>query len=184
MRRVQSGYGGFSAPCGSRIKGSQGSRLDDLSAFVRHLGSLANCPPHHGGEVRHSNDVIPGDLDYQYDRRVDPDFLNLFDSRGAFRTLTEYACKARYPVDLQFRRNPKTAAQHASLYVGLTTVLNVHWKPGAVKLAAHPTFHPSGFQAAWMSWTALGEAAARAGAVDDYLDAVIPQASAGRSLSN
>jgi hypothetical protein len=92
--------------------------------------------------------VIPGDLDYRYDRRVDPDFLDLFDARDAFRTLTEYACKARYPVDLQFRQNPKTAAQNASLYVGLTTVLDVHWKPGAVKLAAHPTFHPSGFQAA------------------------------------
>ena len=44
-----------------------------------------------------------------------------------------------------------------------------------------PTFHPSGFQAAWMSWTAIGEAAARAGAVDGYLDAVIPKAAAGRA---
>ena len=125
--------------------------------------------------------VIPGDLDCRYDRRVDPGFLDLFDARGAFRTLTEYARKARYPVDLQFRRNPKTAAQHASLYVGLTTVLDVHWKPGTVKLAAHPSFHPSGFQAAWMSWTAIGEAAARADAVDGYLDAVIPKAAAGRA---
>ena len=50
--------------------------------------------------------VIPGDLDYRYDRRVNADFLELFDARGAFRTLTEYACKARYLIDLQFRRNP------------------------------------------------------------------------------
>ena len=56
-----------------------------------------------------------------------------------------------------------------------------YWKPGAVKLAAHPTFHPSGFQAAWMSWTAIGEAAARAGTVDGYLDAVILKAAAGRA---
>jgi hypothetical protein len=27
--------------------------------------------------------VIPGDLDYRYDRRVDPDFLDLFDARPA-----------------------------------------------------------------------------------------------------
>jgi hypothetical protein len=107
-------------------------------------------------------------------------FFELFDTHGFFWTLTEYARKARYPVDLQFRRNPKTAAQHASLYVGLTTVLDVHWKPGAVRLAAHPTFHPSGFQAAWMSWTAIGDAGARADAVDAYLDAVIPKAAAGR----
>lgn len=74
----------------------------------------------------HSSDVIPGDLDYRYDRRVDEEFLKLFDSRGVFRTLTEYAQKARYPVDLQFRLDPKTRAQHASLYVGLTTVLDIH----------------------------------------------------------
>jgi hypothetical protein len=123
--------------------------------------------------------VIPGDLDYRYDRRVDPGFLELFDTGGVFRTLTEYARKARYPVDLQFRRNPKNAAQHASLYVGLTTVLDVHWKPGAVRLAAHPTFRPAGFQAAWMSWTAIGGAGARADAIDAYLDAVIPKAAAG-----
>jgi hypothetical protein len=54
-------------------------------------------------------------------------------------------------------------------------VLDVHWKPGVVKLAAHTVFHPSGFQAAWMSWAAIDEAAARADAVDGYLDAVIPK---------
>ena len=77
-------------------------------------------------KVGHSDGVMPGDLDYRYDRRVEEDFLALFDSNGPFRTLTEYARKARYPVDLQFRLNPKTRAQHASLYVGLTTVLDVH----------------------------------------------------------
>jgi hypothetical protein len=92
--------------------------------------------------------MIPGGLDYRHDRRVGPDFPDLFDARGAFRTLTGYARQARYPVGLQFRRNPKTAAQHASLYAGLTTVLDVHRKLGAVKLAAHPVFRPSGFQAA------------------------------------
>jgi hypothetical protein len=48
-------------------------------------------------------------------------------------------------------------------------------------LAAHTVFHPSGFQAAWMSWAAIDEAAARADAVDGYLDAVIPKAAAGRA---
>ena len=46
-------------------------------------------------------------------------------------------------------------------------------------MAAHPTFHRSGFQAAWTSWTAIGGAEARADAVDAYLDAVIPKAAAG-----
>jgi hypothetical protein len=82
---------------------------------------------------------------------------------------------------LQFRMNPKTRDQHASLYVGLTTVLDIHWKPGWVKLAAHPTFHPAGFNLGWMPWAVVDEAQARADAVDSYLDAVIPKAAAGRA---
>ena len=123
--------------------------------------------------------MIPDNLDYRYDRRVDASFLQLFTSRGVFRTLTEYARKARYPVDLQFRSNPKTGAQHASLYVGLTTVLDVHWKPDWVKLAAHPSYHSSGFDPAWMSWVQVSAVRAWSEAVDGYLDAVIPKAAAG-----
>jgi hypothetical protein len=118
--------------------------------------------------------MLPENLDYRYDRRVSPAFLQLFATRGAFRTLTEYARKARYPVDLQFRSNPKSGAQHASLYVGLTTVLDVHWKPSFVKLAAHPSYHKSGFDPAWTSWAPADEACMWSEAVDDYLDTVIP----------
>jgi hypothetical protein len=127
----------------------------------------------------HSGDVMPDDLEYRYDRPVDEDFLKLFDSHGAFRTLREYAQEARYPVDFQFRLNPKTTAQHASLYVGLSTVLDVHLRPGSFKLAANSSYHHAGFRPEWMSWRATSQALARAAAVDDYLDAVIPMASAG-----
>ncbi len=58
-------------------------------------------------------------------------------------------------------------------------MLDVHWRPGSVKLAAQSKFLGKGFNPAWMSWTAVGEAEARADAVDGYLDAVIPVASAG-----
>ena len=60
-------------------------------------------------------------------------------------------------------------------------MLDIHWKPGSVKLAANPAFHRAGFNPAWMSWTAVGEAQARADAVDGYLDAVIPRAASGRA---
>ena len=126
-------------------------------------------------------EMIPDSLDYRYDRRVDPFFLQLFASHGPFRTLTEYALKARYPVDLQFRSNPKTGAQHASLYVGLTTVLDVHWKPDLVRLVAHYSYHSAGFDPAWTSWAPVSAAQARSEAVDDYLDTVIPKAAAGRA---
>lgn len=65
--------------------------------------------------------------------------------------------------------------------MGLTTVLDVHWRPGSVKLAAHPSFHGSGFHRPWMSWTALTEAPGRTADVDNYLDTVIPKAAAGRA---
>ena len=52
--------------------------------------------------------MIPDNLDYRYDRRVDSVFsCNSSPVTALFRTLTEYALKARYPVDLQFRSNPK-----------------------------------------------------------------------------
>src|SRR5436190_14003254 len=114
--------------------------------------------------------MVLGGLEYRYDRRVDRDFLRIFGDQGIFHTLTEYARMARYPVDLQFRRNPKTGTQHVSLYVGLTTVLDVHWRSGSVKLSAHPSFHGFGFHRSWTSWAALAEALKRVAAVESYLD--------------
>src|SRR3954447_24451424 len=86
----------------------------------------------------------------RYDRRVGPDFLACFLKGGVAHSLTEYARRARYPVDLQMRHNPKTGADHASLYVGLTSVLNIMAKPKPVSglaLDAHKTWSegPYGF---------------------------------------
>src|SRR3712207_8728346 len=90
----------------------------------------------------------------RYDRRVGRDFLACFLKDGVAHSLTEYAGKARYPVDLQMRHNPKTGADHASLYVGLTSVLNVmsKFKPFArLALNAHKTWSegPYGFDVSW-----------------------------------
>jgi hypothetical protein len=49
----------------------------------------------------------------------------LFLRGGVAASLVEYARHAPYPVDLQMRHNPKTGADHATLYVGLTSVLDV-----------------------------------------------------------
>lgn len=56
--------------------------------------------------------------DVRYDRRVAPSFLEHFLAGGVAASLVEYAKHARYPVDLQMGHNPKTSADHASLYVG------------------------------------------------------------------
>lgn len=120
----------------------------------------------------------------RYDRRVSPGFLEHFLKGGVARSLTEYAVKARYPVDLQMRHNPKTGADHASLYVGLTSVLNVVASgKSELKLAltAHPTWSegPHGFNVGWRQAAAVSMWAERWLEVEDYLERVIPAASAG-----
>ena len=119
----------------------------------------------------------------RYDRRVSAQFLGHFRKGGMAYSLTEYAAKARFPVDLQMRHNPKTGADHASLYVGLTSVLNVVGKGKPVTklaLTAHPTWSESkkfGFGASWGTAAPAEEWLPRWIDVEDYLEKVIPSAS-------
>ena len=81
------------------------------------------------------------DWTLRYDRCVGVDFLSLFRPGGVAFPLVEYARHAPYAVDLQMRKDPKTGAQHASLYVGLTAVLTVDWRgAGRFALSANPTW--------------------------------------------
>src|SRR3954463_5313877 len=78
------------------------------------------------------------DWDLHYDRRATAGFLAHFLPGGLAESLAEYARYAPYPVDLQMRRNAKTGAEHATLYVGLTSVLQVtHVKGDLLRLHGH-----------------------------------------------
>jgi hypothetical protein len=118
----------------------------------------------------------------RYDRRVSDSFLAHFLKDGVARSLTEYAGKARFPVDLQMRHNPKTGADHASLYVGLTSVLNVVSRSKPVPrlaLTAHPRWSegPYGFDVGWRDPVPIEEWPSRWIEVEEYLEKVIPSAS-------
>lgn len=118
----------------------------------------------------------------RYDRRVSQEFLAHFRQGGVAHSLTEYAAKARYPVDLQMRHNPKTEADHASLYVGLTSVLNVVAKAKPVSslaLTAHKTWSegPYGFDLGWRDAVPADDWTKRWIEVEEYLEKVIPSAS-------
>ena len=119
-----------------------------------------------------------------YDRRVAPTFLSHFDrldpSGGPLSSLVDYAKRARYPVDLQFRRNPKTFRDHATLYVGLTSVLNVRsTKGGLLSLDVHATHREAGaFGAAWTTPMPAERLFEQWADVELYLDRIIPIASA------
>ncbi len=90
-----------------------------------------------------------------YDRRISPEFLALFDGAapdpGVAAPLVTYANEALYPVDLRFRRDVSSGREHATLYVGLTAVLNLRiTKKGLLSLHAHATHQKTGrFDLAW-----------------------------------
>ena len=124
----------------------------------------------------------PAELDYRYDRRVSEEFLELFVPGGVLQNLTEYARKAPYPVDLHFRRDIKSDAQRATLYVGLEKVLDVHWRRGMVGLVGHRTRATDhGFDAAWGTWMPTAAVASFNEAMELYLDTVIPPTAASRA---
>jgi hypothetical protein len=116
------------------------------------------------------------DFDIRYDRRVSDHFLQHFTPDGLLSSLPAYAKGGLFPIDLRFRRDAKSGAEHASLYVGLTSVLDVHRsKSGAFRLKVHPTHQANGkFDAAWAKPLALEELAAVWPAVELYLDRIIP----------
>ena len=117
-----------------------------------------------------------------YDRRVSPRFLALFNpyapQPGVVASLVTYANHALFPVDLRFRRDLKSGREHATLYVGLTAVLNVRsTKMNLLKLDAHPTHVKHGrFDLAWGTPMSTQDLAHVWPDVELYLDRVIPLA--------
>jgi hypothetical protein len=121
----------------------------------------------------------------RYDRRVSDHFLAHFLPGGVAHSLTEYASNARFPVDLQMRHNPKTGAEHASLYVGLTSVLNVESKPRPrprLALTANPRWaNPDhGFDPDWSTPADMAQWTSGWSQVEGYLEEVIPVAALTR----
>lgn len=115
----------------------------------------------------------------RYDRRVDTEFLALFQDGGPLDKLRVIARDAALPLDLQFRKNPKTNAQHASLYVGLTAVLNVIRTKGGVRFTAHPTWAAKAYgfdTVVWPRGVDSTELAEVWPLVELYLERVIPAA--------
>ncbi|ANJ28106.1 hypothetical protein [Agromyces aureus] len=125
--------------------------------------------------------MTPGDggrnLELRYDRRIDENFLDVI-CDGPLRSLQEYAREARYPVDLQFRRDIHSGDQRAQLYVGLQRVLSVYWRSGRVRFEGHTKYgryQRYGFDDAWREWMAADAVAGIVEDLDDYLELVIPK---------
>ena len=117
-----------------------------------------------------------------YDRRVSHKFLALFDrdapGGAVASSLVTYANEALFPVDLRFRKDRASGREHATLYVGLTAVLNIRAsKKGLLSLQAHPTHMKNGrFDPAWSAPMTPDDLAKIWADVELYLDRVIPLA--------
>lgn len=115
-----------------------------------------------------------------YDRRLDQAFLQHFLPHGFAASLRRYATEARYPLDLQTRKDPKTDAQHVTLYAGLTAVVNVVRRPdGKMRLTTDAHWRELsgvGWQPHWGKDHSPDEWERKWSSVEDYLEAVIPVA--------
>jgi hypothetical protein len=117
---------------------------------------------------------------------VSEDFLASFLDGGLAHSPVEYSRFAPYAVDLQMRHSPKTGADHATLYVGLSSVLDVHrsvdgkgagdqfWLKGH-KTAADGRY---GFDKSWTHQMTVSELKRQWRDVEDYLEAILPDAAA------
>jgi hypothetical protein len=116
--------------------------------------------------------------DVRYDRRVSDEFLTHFAPGGVAASLADYAKSGLFPVDLRFRKDVTSGAEHATLYVGLTSVLDVlHSKAGKLRLKVHPTHQKNGkFNPAWATRMTRDELAQVWPDVELYLDRIIPMA--------
>lgn len=144
----------------------------------RDLGSWFTLdPPAHAGFAHGGTPMsTTADFDIRYDRRLSPKFMQHFTPDGVLSSLAAYAKSGLFPIDLRFRKDAKSGAEHASLYVGLTSVLDVHRaRSGAFRLKAHGTHRAKGkFDAAWATPMTVEELAVAWPAVELYLDRIIP----------
>ena len=117
-------------------------------------------------------------FDIRYDRRVSEEFIQHFAPDGLLSSLPRYAKSGLFPIDFRLRKDVKSGAEHATLYVGLTSVLDVHHtKSGKLKLKAHTTHQKKGaFDPSWSAPMTVEQLAAVWPDVELYLDRIIPLA--------
>lgn len=116
--------------------------------------------------------------DLRYDRSVTAGFATHFEE-GFASSLVDYA-RGKYPIDFQYRKDPKTGRQWATLYVGLTSVVNVLDKGSkGLALDAHRSYRDPRLRLGWDEGWALParpeEWADRWPLVESYLERAIPK---------
>ncbi len=110
----------------------------------------------------------------QYDRVVSCTLLDALSPGGPLHSAVGWRHHDLGLRDVQLRKQPKGSGSWASLYLGLTSVLDIHEQRGLFRLAAHNTHRAAGFDPSWRSWQPLDELAQQWPRVERYLDRVVP----------
>jgi hypothetical protein len=111
-----------------------------------------------------------------YDRTASAALLDTLRPTGPLHSLIQWRQADPSLRDVQLRKQPKGPASWASLYLGLTSVLDVYEQGGQFRLAAHRTHRSDGgFDPAWAVWQSLDAIAERLPQVEQYLLRVVPK---------
>jgi hypothetical protein len=115
-------------------------------------------------------------LAIRYDRRVPEELLQALQPGGFAHSLVQYGRSGAYALDLQLRGYAGKNTHWASLYSGLTKVVDLHYLPSkGFKLSAHKTHatEEHKWDPAWETYDTAASWSSRWGAVEDYLELVI-----------
>jgi hypothetical protein len=96
---------------------------------------------------------------------------------GWAHSMVEYGRAGQFALDLQVRGRAQKTGHWATLYVGLTKVVDLHYRPSkGFRLGAHASYRlPSlGWRSAWETTQPADRLASEWSAVEDYLERVIP----------
>jgi hypothetical protein len=127
-------------------------------------------PDWHVGEKSHACFTISSVAGLIFDRVVSQALLTELGEHGRFHGLLERRTSRPEIADVQLRREQRGDRSWASLYLGLTSVLDLDEHHGLFRLRAHPTHKAAGqFDEAWGQWQEPDRLGERWSQVDAYL---------------
>lgn len=111
-----------------------------------------------------------------FNRCAPPELMSVLMPGGWAHSLVEYAQSRQYAIDLQCRGYDTKPGHWATLYVGLTKVLDLHYTGKGYRLDVGPPYalKTHGWQPKWARTQSGDSLSEQWSAVEDYLERVIP----------
>jgi Restriction Endonuclease associating with ARP len=122
-------------------------------------------------------------MDMAFDRTISPELLAAIGPDGPLGGLLERRHQRPDVLDVQLRRDQKGTVSSASLYVGLSSVLDLEELRGRFRLKGQASHRQAGgFPERWSEWHTAAELASGWPEVDGYLDRLLAEDAVARRL--